>query len=103
VREPARLAAAQQPHPDVRYTFFRNRVRQPLAICCELHRKHLDCHLATNSRVEGAIDLSHSTGPDKGDEFVRPQADCRAHSHVSSRRISAPAVVITTAQVPGKR
>src|SRR5438093_3737213 len=54
---------------------------EPLAVCCELRRKHFDCHLSTDSRIARTIDLPHSARPDRCDDLVRTEAAAGRESH----------------------
>jgi hypothetical protein len=44
--------------------------------------ENLDCDLASEPRIPGAIHLSHAAGPERGKNLVRAKkrADCEGHA-----------------------
>ena len=59
--------------------------REPIRIRGELFGQHLDRHLAAEPCVARPIDLSHSSGAERGDDFKRAQAGARRETHVGGK------------------
>ena len=55
----------------------------------------LDCDVATEAGVAGAVDLTHSPGPDRGQDLVRAETAARREHHRANLG------VILCATVPG--
>jgi len=48
--------------------------REPIGIARQRRRKHLDCDIATELAVAGAINLAHAAGAEGGHDLVRSEA-----------------------------
>jgi hypothetical protein len=55
--------------------------RQPVGLMGKAVRQSLDGDLASKVGIERAIDLTHPTLADLGDDFVRPDASARHEGH----------------------
>lgn len=49
--------------------------------------KHFDRHIAAQPRIAGPVDLSHATGTNRADDFVRSEVDARGEWHARERGI----------------
>ncbi len=56
--------------------------RQTLRIRRHAGGQHLDCHVAIEAGVAGAIDLTHAAGADLLDDVVRPDSCAARQTHV---------------------
>lgn len=73
---------------------------EPIGIGGEQFRQHLQCDLALELRVLGAIDLAHAARANEVDDFVGPNTGTRIQCNGSGRIISAPGTVPGRTEVP---
>ncbi len=60
---------------------FALETRHALGVCGESFRQDLDCHVAPQPRVPGAVHLPHSAGADRRHDFIGPEPGTRSESH----------------------
>ena len=76
---------------------------QPIAVEGKRRRQDLERHIPPNSRVTCSVDLPHPPGPDRGDDFVRPEARTNADCHEERRNYMVGAFVTTDSCHAGGR
>jgi hypothetical protein len=64
---------------------FATEARKTVGITRYRTEKNLDRNVATKLRVVRAVDLAHSTGSKKGEDFVGTEARTRSKGHCSFR------------------
>jgi len=65
----------------------------------EMRRQHFDRHRAVQARVACAIDFSHSAGPERSHDLVRPELRSCRKAHEGFFTVSKPSAM-TTSLVP---
>ncbi len=50
---------------------------QAFGVARKSGRQHLDGHIASQSRIPGAIHLTHATGTEGRNDFIRPEFRAR--------------------------
>jgi hypothetical protein len=68
----------------------RNRLRLMLEAFGELRRRNLDRDVAPQARVVRPVNLSHSTGAERREDFIRAESGSGCEAHPAKRFYSQP-------------